>query len=129
MKILLVLFEEYPGFSAGAKHAQLLARGLGANKVDVTVIGFGGGDQSQGVDEYGVKFRAVTSYKLHRGLFAYIHKVLYYRVSIAKIVNECLMVDGGDAVIYHGMSWWGVSLLRGVCKAHVAASCFPIRAR
>ena len=109
MKVLILLFCEYPGGSAAAFHGQRIALGLKANGAEAMVLGFHlrerGNETKTGTDERGVAFRTFPVRRHWPLIPSYLPLASSFGRAAARELDEMLARERWDAIIYYGRSW------------------------
>jgi glycosyltransferase involved in cell wall biosynthesis len=121
MKVLILLFCEYPGGSAAAFHGQRIALGLTAAGAQAKVLGFHPrerGGTVEGTDDRGISYRTFPVQRHWRLIPSYLPLAASFGNAAARELDELLSRERWDAVIYYGRSWVAARRFVKVTKRH-----------
>jgi glycosyltransferase involved in cell wall biosynthesis len=109
MKVLILLFCEYPGGSAAAFHGQRIAMGLTSAGAEAKVLGFHSRGQRssamEGTDDRGIAWRTFPVKRHARFIPSYVPLAKSFGKEAALELDELLSRERWDAIIYYGRSW------------------------
>lgn len=120
MKVLIVVYADYPGTIAASNHVQRYALGLQLAGDDVTVVGYLLKDDValSGRDSRGVRYE---SFRLPRGpkwLGSYLSRIKAFTRGMTSRLEELLSRETFDACIYEGRSWIVGRALWKIARRH-----------
>jgi glycosyltransferase involved in cell wall biosynthesis len=122
MKVLILLFCEYPGGSAAAFHGQRIAMGLTSAGAEIKILGFHSRTQSsgsmEGVDDRGIRWRTFPVQRHARFVPSYVPLAKSFGKEAARELDELLSRERWDAIIYYGRSWLAAKRFLKATKKH-----------
>ena len=119
LRILIALMYAYPGTSPCSNHMQRLARGLMAEGHGPLIVApQSPGEPSEGVDAFGVPFRAFAMPAKPRFVPYYPHWVAAIRKRMRAAVQTRMQKNAWDAVILMGESGLVFNPVRKIAQAH-----------
>jgi glycosyltransferase involved in cell wall biosynthesis len=121
MKVLILVFCDYPGGGAAAFHAQRIALGLRESGAQSMIISARARDGSQPrltTDDRGIPFHAVPVGRPWPFLPGYVNLLGDFGRHAAGFLDDLLRGERWDAIIYYGRSWLTASPLNAVARRH-----------
>lgn len=123
MKVLILLFCEYPDGSAAAFHGQRIALGLTSAGAEAKVLGFHRREKChgamEGIDDRGVAWRTFAVQRHARFVPSYVPLAKNFGREAARELDDLLSRERWDAIIYHGRSWLASKRFLKATRKHI----------